>query len=152
MTAKTASGVVPRELTWPRAPSPSTLTEVYWVYAVRKGRKRAPSSRSGKWLIFEERTKADALWETIALATTAGKLGPSAKCGTARSNRNARDPSKTVICVYTPDFDDRADVMRVREALRSLGVTWKIPYKLDATTLEGRYAVRGDAKVSAIWA
>ncbi len=128
-----------------------TLTDEWWVYARRKGRIPAPTSRSGKWLVFIAKEKANDLWERVAKATTDGRLGPSAKCGTARHNPNALDPRKTVICVYTPDFDDQDDVMRVREVLRELGVTWKIPYKLDSTTLAGRYAVRGDSRTSELW-
>lgn len=152
MTAKTAAGRLPRELTWPNAPRPMTVADAWWVYARRKGKIQSPSERSGKWLVFVPRGRANELWERIAQATTDGKLGPSAKCGTARENPNAPDQSETVICVYTPDFDDTDNVMRIREALRELGVTRRIPYKLDSTTLAGRYSVRGDRRVSALWA
>ncbi len=128
-----------------------SLTDVFWVYAKRKGPIKPPTERSGKWLIFIKKTEADAFWESIARATSEGRLGSSAKCGTARENPNALDQGKTVVCVYTPDFDDMEDVMRVRSALRDLGVSWKIPYKLDSATMAGRYAVRGDARTSALW-
>ena len=152
MTAKTAAGNLPPELTWPEAPPPMSITAEFWVYARRKGKIAKPSERSGKWLVFVDKSKADELWEKVARATTEGRLGPSAKCGTARPNPNAPNPMETVICVYTPNFDDREDVMRVREELRKIGVTKRIPYKLDRTTLEGRYAVRGDTRISALWA
>lgn len=152
MTAKTAAGKLPRDLTWPNAPPPMTVTDTFWVYARQKGRISAPTERSGKWLVFVDREKANDLWDTIARATTKGKLGSSAKCGTARENPNAYEPRRTVICVYTPDFDDTDDVMRVRGGLRDLGVTWRIPYKLDTATFEGRYAVRGSSRTTAMWA
>ena len=153
MTAKTASVFVPQELTWPEAPPPMSVTHSFWVYAVRsRPSRRKPTDRSGKWMIFPKRPEADALWEVIARATFDGKLGSASKCGTARPNPNAFDPSSTVICVYTPDFDDGEDVMRVRKTLQELGVTWKIPYKLDSTTLAGRYAVRGDRRTTVLWA
>ena len=152
MTAKTAAGLLPRDLTWPHAPPPMSLSDVFWVYARRKGRIPPPKARSGKWLVFVDKAEANALWGVIARATTEGKLGPSAKCGTARENPNAYNPMQTVICVYTPDFDDNEDVMRVRDVLRELGVTWQIPYKLDSATLEGRYAVRGSARTTEMWA
>lgn len=151
MTVKTAAGKLPLRLTWPRAPPPMSVTDEWWVYARRKGRVRPPTERSGKWLVFVDRSSANQLWESIAEATTEGRLGSSAKCGTARANPHAVDPSQTVICVYTPDFDDRDDVNRVRESLRTLGIVWKIPYKLDATTLAGRYAVRGDRNTIELW-
>src|ERR1035441_152551 len=48
-----------------------------------------------------------------------------------------------LICVYTYDVDDERDCLRVRLALRNLGVTWKIPYKTDADTYAGKYAKNG---------
>jgi hypothetical protein len=99
VTAKTSAGVNPRELTWPTAPPPISVTDSYWVYARRKGRISPPTDRSGEWLVFVKRDLADALWSKIARATTEGKLGPAAKCGTARHNPNSTYRSTTVICV-----------------------------------------------------
>ncbi len=48
-----------------------------------------------------------------------------------------------VICVYTYDWTDEADVRRVRQELRALGITSKIPYKTDDDTNAGRYSSQG---------
>jgi len=48
-------------------------------------------------------------------------------------------PEIRVICVYTYDWADEVDVRRIREELRRLGITWKIPYKADEDTIKGRY-------------
>lgn len=52
------------------------------------------------------------------------------------------------MCVYTYDWTDEEDVMRVREELRKLGITRKIPYKSDEDTLAGRYYKAGDSNLS----
>jgi hypothetical protein len=81
------------------------------------------------------------------MATEEGRLGDSAKVATARTNPNAVDQDKKVICVYTYDWQDREDVMRIRAELRALGITWKIPYKADADTCAGRYRVAGHTRI-----
>jgi len=53
-----------------------------------------------------------------------------------------------VICVYTYDWTDKEDVKRIRQELRDLGITRKIPYKADRETLSGKYAIRGDKRIS----
>ncbi len=56
--------------------------------------------------------------------------------------------NKSVIIVYTYNVKDVDDVMRIRKELRELGVIWKIPYKTDRATREGKYEHKGDTKVS----
>jgi len=58
------------------------------------------------------------------------------------------DSSNTVICVYTYDWTNEADVMRVRKALRDLGFTRKLPYKSDADTYAGKYRATGHTRIS----
>ncbi len=53
-----------------------------------------------------------------------------------------------MICVYTYDALDKADVRQIRSSLRDLGITNKIPYKTDAATLHGRYRKAGDKRIS----
>ncbi|MEM2469116.1 MAG: DUF1917 domain-containing protein [Candidatus Jordarchaeales archaeon] len=127
---------------------PSEVTEVYWLYACRKkGKYPEATKRSGKWLIFVPPEKVDELWERVRRAVEEGRLGDVAKVSTAKPRPSATDRSR-VICVYTYDWTDRDDVMRIREELRKLGVTWKIPYKADQDTREGRYAKAGFKRIS----
>ena len=81
-------------------------------------------------------------------AVAAGRLGQSAKASTARPNPNSANPDKHVICVYTNNANDEADVMRVREVLRELGFVGKIAYKPDTATQQGLYENRGSRRVS----
>jgi len=130
-------------------PRPSEVTDSYWVHAERKnGTYPEHSENGGKWLIFVPLSLVDALWEEIRRATEEGKLGGSAKVATARPNPNATNPYTKVICVYTYDWTDESDVKRIREELRQLGVTSKIPYKADQETYSGMYANRGNIRIS----
>jgi hypothetical protein len=88
------------------------------------------------------------VWIRIKHATEHGRLGDSAKVATAKPNPNASDPVTKVICVYTYDWTDKADVSRIRDELRALGIVSKIPYKADRDTLTGRYARRGHKRIS----
>jgi hypothetical protein len=90
----------------------------------------------------------DDVWEKIKRATEEGRLGGRVKVATAKPNPNAVNPDKRVICIYTYDCEDEEDVKRVRQELRKLGITGKIPYKTDKATLRGRYQIRGDKKIS----
>jgi len=97
----------------------------------------------GKWLLFVDRADVDRTWSMLVPIVKRGLLGPLAKVATARPNPHARDPNKHVICVYTSDAENRADVFRVREVLRQLGFTSPISYKTDAMTLQGKYEGSG---------
>ncbi|XP_041360569.1 UPF0696 protein C11orf68 homolog [Gigantopelta aegis] len=90
---------------------------------------------SGKWLVYRDVCDIDAVWMTIANAVLANKLGQAAKV----SGRDS-DDDHHVICVYTKDFTDVDDVMRVKLMLRQLGVTGRLTYKPDIYTILGIYA------------
>jgi nuclear transport factor 2 (NTF2) superfamily protein len=69
-------------------------------------------------------------------------LGISAKVSTSKPNPESRDNRK-VIYIYTKDWADEADVMRVREKLRTLGFSERIGYKRNIETFAGQYAKKG---------
>lgn len=128
--------------------NPSTITEVYWIYAKREeGSYPKSLGKSGKWLIFVNNENIDEIWKKIKKATEEGLLGDSSKVATAKPNPNATNPYTKVICVYTYDWSDK-DVMRIREELRNIGITQKLPYKSDEDTLAGKYTVKGDKLIS----
>lgn len=139
-----------RELARPFVDSkPSEVFDVYWIHAKRaKGRYPAATARSGKWLVFVGADEVNEVWARIKKATEDGRLGDSAKVATSRPNPNATNPQGKVICVYTYDWQDREDVMRVRNELRRLGIEKKIPYKADKDTLVGKCRVAGNTRIS----
>lgn len=124
--------------------NPSEVSDVFWIYALRQhGNYPAPTEQSGKWLVFVHHSEIDCVWAEIKCAIEEGKLGERAKVSTSLSNPNAADPENHVICVYTYDWADNEDMTRVREELRALGITQKIPYKSDEDTFAGKYKVNG---------
>ena len=130
-------------------PRPSLVTDTYWIRAERQSGTYPPhSERGGKWLIFVPVANLDGIWEKIRTATERGDLGASAKVATAKPNQNAVSQSQKVICVYTYDWTDIKDVIGIRNHLRQLGITWKIPYKSDEDTHAGKYANRGSRRTS----
>lgn len=118
-----------------------------WIVARRK--PSAPSypqhtARGGKWLVFVNEENVDEVWPKLRAATESGLLGEVTKA----SKRQGKTRTSFVIYVYTYDADDDEDVSRVREALRALGVTERIPYKTDADTRSGRSKSAGDKDIS----
>jgi hypothetical protein len=118
---------------------PSRFTGDHYLHAAGPQPAEGLVRRPGKWLIFVSRSRVDALWESVRRAVQAGRLGHAAKVSTALPDPLSPDPKKHVICVYTADEDNPTDVRRVRDALRALGITWKIPYKSDRATRAGQY-------------
>ncbi len=110
---------------------PSQVGGVYWIEAKRKtGHDTAPTSRAGQWVIPTTLSEVDALWLKIKQATEAGLLGYKSKVSTA-AGPGQTDPDSRLICVRTYDSADDADVQRVRDALRALGITGDIRYEAD---------------------
>ena len=124
--------------------TPSATTLTYWIVQDAPG--SAPEAiedeKAGKWLIFQEPDNVDEVWKKIRNATVAQELGISAKVSTAKPNPDSRD-SRKVIYVYTKDWADEPDVMRIREKLRELGLTDRIGYKRNLETFAGEYAKKG---------
>ncbi len=123
---------------------PTKTSQMYWIVQDAPG--SAPEAieeeNAGKWLIFQEPDKVDAAWTKVRDATVALELGISAKVSTAKPNPDSRDNRK-VIYVYTKDWADEPDVMRVREKLRELGFVDRIGYKRNIETFAGEYAKKG---------
>ncbi len=127
---------------------PSEETGLPWVMAWRRqGEYPERGEKGGKWLIFVPLSDLDGVWAKVRHATEEGRLGGSSKAATA-CNPSFADPAGRVICVYTYDQTDEADVMRVRAELREVGITRKIPYKADADTRAGRYRKLGHREIS----
>ena len=128
---------------------PSQVTDRYWVYAYRQtGNYPRATINSGKWLVFVKLDELDETWLKIKKSVEEGRLGNSAKAATALHHPMAIDSITKVICVYTYDWTDKEDVMKIRKELRKLGITWKISYKADIDTRMGNYRKRGKEKIS----
>lgn len=100
----------------------------------------------GKWMLFPTEDKVDRYWADVARGTVEGRLGIAAKVAT-RSDKPG-DGSTRVICVYTKDISDEADIKRVLKELvrlrlasaisgppqKGAGVQSQIWYKPDCYT------------------
>jgi hypothetical protein len=104
--------------------------------------KAADIEKAGKWLIFLPPEEVDNIWRQIRDLTWEGRLGISAKVSTAKPDPDARDERK-VIYIYTADWEDEEDVMRVREELRKIGIVDRIGYKRNLETFKGEYSAKG---------
>ena len=89
----------------------------------------------GKWMLFPSAADLPRYWRLVAEATFEGKLGPTSKVATY-DHVATRDA--TLICVYTYNFADMADVRRVLDQILEIGLCTKdgrpIYYKCDAYT------------------
>lgn len=123
---------------------PGRTTRTYWI--VQDAPDVQPDAiqdeLAGKWLIFLPPEEVDAAWALVRDATCKNELGISAKVSTAKPNPESRDNMK-VIYVYTRDWRDEEDVMRVREVLRRLGFTGRLGYKRNIETFAGEYSQKG---------
>jgi hypothetical protein len=124
--------------------TPSKTTQTYWIVQDAPGSppEAIEDENAGKWLIFQEPDQVDAVWKKVRDATVALELGISAKISTAKPNPDSRDARK-VIYVYTKDWADEPDVMRVRKKLHELGFIDRIGYKRNIETFAGEYAKKG---------
>ena len=125
---------------------PTETFDQYWIFSsnvvFNSKTTELTLPYAGKWLLFLPPDKVDVVWKKIDEATQQGLLGVSAKCSTMRLSQNYGH-KKMVICVYTKDYKDKKDVFRVRQMLRKMGFDYKIPYKTNQATREGKYAVDG---------
>jgi hypothetical protein len=123
---------------------PGRTTKMYWIVQDAPGVKPAAmeDELAGKWLIFLPPENVDEAWIKVRNATCRNELGISAKVSTAKPNPDSRDNMK-VIYVYTPDWRDEAEVMRVRERLRELGFSDRLGYKRNIETFRGEYSQKG---------
>jgi len=123
---------------------PSRTTHTYWIQQGKPGVAidSCGSETAGKWLIFLPPGEVDDAWIKIRDATVAGKLGIGAKVSTSRENEDSLD-NKKVIYVFTENWEDEEDVMRVRNELKELGFTDRIGYKRNMDTYAGEYREKG---------
>ena len=82
----------------------------------------------GRWLIFANKEYVDKHWGILHTQTKLGNLGIAVQAATRVHADLYSKKGSHVISVYTYSFKDKADVKRVREALRRLGISWKISY------------------------
>lgn len=138
----------PAEDDLPSATNPCNAPNGYnWIraFAPKSPAKREPQiGETGKWLVRVNCRQVAYCWGRVREATEAGRLGVAAKVATDWHMKN--DPAGPwnyhVICVYTSNFANQGDAVRVAKALRAADAVRSqiIYYKPDLTTLFGRYS------------
>ena len=114
---------------------PMRVTERLWLWAHNPTRTSA-TGYGGKWLLFSAPGAVAEAWGRVRDATMTGKLGVDAKVATRKQGL----PGAVVMCVYTRDCRDLADVTRVLAELRAMGFGGRLNYKEDTATYAGIYA------------
>lgn len=116
-------------------PTPPTEATGGWLYAACDAWWYPEDTpRSGKWLVFLPDERIDTFWFRVRFSLSMWRLGRTAKVTTGRKGEKEH-----VVCVYTYDYADVADVMRIRQELRNLSITYRIPYKSNEQTHQGLY-------------
>jgi hypothetical protein len=116
-------------------PSTCHCEEVSWIWAFQPDHDEP--IRSGKWLLFPDKLHVNEVWEKIKILLAANRLGNGAKVSIG--------VEQFVICVYTNDFENTADVFRVlmtlqRNRLQLVNRKNKfLNYKTDEATSQGLY-------------
>ncbi|OJD24169.1 hypothetical protein ACJ73_04467 [Blastomyces percursus] len=105
---------------------------------------RANKIITGKWMLFPSVGRVNMVWGIVAESTVHGQLGTGAKVATEGGGSKSGSANRPrVICVYTANFDDKADITRVLVKMKQLGLFrngqgWaQIYYKCDAYTYLG---------------
>lgn len=134
---------------------PSKCTHSSWIYSYHPNFKdiesklsKDDSLKTGKWLVFADIKNIDRIWRDIKKATEKGELGIEAKVSSKKQASAHKNRNEHVICIYTKNWEDKDDVMLVRDQLRRLGINYKIPYKRDLDTLAGKYVETTRTRIS----
>ncbi len=118
-----------------------------WLWAKTGAPK--PELFSGKWLVFVGCLGAAETWRKVTLGLGKGGLGIAARVSTEEKAllwpRKFKDEPEHVISVYTADWRDVGDVLRVGKALAAIAAPKdrELYYKSDEQTLAGEYAFSG---------
>ncbi|KAF9179242.1 hypothetical protein BGZ50_007132 [Haplosporangium sp. Z 11] len=127
---------------------PSQTVDEYWLWAESPSNKDfMDSSRTGKWMLFYDKSVLDEKWAAVKRLLEQELLGDSAKCSTAKENPNSTNPDLGVIIVYTNDYLDQEDVYRIAAVLHEkMEYNRTMYYKTDEQTLAGEYSKYGSQK------
>jgi hypothetical protein len=116
-----------------------------WIRPTTRNDAGAGPGRSGKWLIYPTCGRAVRVWRAIASAVRDRDLWDAKISVTQAQVLEGRH----IVCVYTSDFCNAADVRDAAIKLVKLGVVNErtIYYKPDLMTLEGVYSDTGAASI-----
>jgi len=106
---------------------PTQENDEWWLGVTGKS-----GNNFGKWLLFVDKRKIDAVWAQIRQETQDEKLGVEAKVSTRKYWIHKGMPKDYVVCVYTNE--DKTEIDRVRNRLKELGFIDTLGYKTNEAT------------------
>jgi len=113
--------------------TPQVTAQDGWVWSRQNAPVSIDQNRPGKWMLFPRCGQAVEAWRIVAQAGHDGQIWLAKISPRATRGRH-------LICVYTPDFTDRADVETVVRRLDNLGLVERmVYYKPDIFTYAGIY-------------
>src|SRR4051794_27110472 len=92
---------------------PTQTVDNYWLWAESPTKAFMSGPRTGKWMLFYDKSVLDEKWAVVKILVENDLLGGLAKCSTAKENPNATSSKSGVIIVYTSDYLDQEEVYRV---------------------------------------
>lgn len=135
-------------MSWVRTHLPSTVSpNLSWIFLNKPDpfvqRQEYVSNACGKWMLFPATRNHDQTWLQLAEALSLGSFSISMKtCPSKEPGQGAN-----LICIYTEDWEDQEDVLRVGLNVLRL-CTWvtQINYKPDIFT-EDMEGIHGSNKL-----
>jgi hypothetical protein len=85
-----------------------------------------------QWMLFCKLEEVTQVWKKVVAGVIDGRLGPTTKVAPDNGT-----PADRLICIYTKDFRDEEDVLRVLQEIEARGLLPRgrsIYYKSDAFT------------------
>lgn len=123
----------------PVKPTETAEEQASWLYASNNKYKESEvdDKKIGKWMVFTNTHKVNHVWNKIKDGISRGDLW-QAKVSTKKSYH-----APYAIMIYTKDYNDLADVIRVLDYLEQSAIKPKnrnIRYKTDQQTRAGIYS------------
>ncbi|KAF9094351.1 hypothetical protein BGX27_001472, partial [Mortierella sp. AM989] len=100
-----------------QASIPTQTINQFWLWAKTPSKDFAGGPRTGKWMLFYDKTVLNDKWAIVKELVEQDLLGGLAKCSTAKEGPNATDLKSGVIIVYTSDYLDQEEVYKVGTTL-----------------------------------
>jgi hypothetical protein len=108
--------------------TPHVTAQAGWVWSRQNAPVSSDENRCGKWMLFPRCAQAVSAWRIVAQAGHDGQIWLAKISPRATRGRH-------LICVYTADFTDQADVETVVRRLDAFGLVERtVYYKPDIFT------------------
>ncbi|XP_054711949.1 uncharacterized protein LOC129221493 [Uloborus diversus] len=139
--------------------TPSHCRKYRWIYFHNDDIEDYDCEKCGKWLLFFDRfernkhtglTAHDDAWQKIMTLDSFENTGVlSAKCSTALLGEPYSKDSDGVICCYSPDYTNKAQIFKAAVAIRKLvDFPHDMYFKTDAATRLNKYSWQRDKNVT----